>query len=255
MKNISIKFESQFIKKEKLSKDVYSFYFDRVRVERGSGKRSYAEDFDFIFGQYVRLTLQIDSPDERGTSRYFTISSSPTDLSYFTITTRIIKSSFKMRLNSLKPGEIVTAFGPIGYFNFDINNKKPKIFLAGGIGITPYHSILRYIDNKALKLSASVTLIVSFSTREEVIFFEELKEIENRNSNIRVVCTLTNDNNMYPKFKKGRIDISLIKKYTQDKDSEFFIVGSGAFETNMIELLNSLEVPEVNIFMENFPGY
>lgn len=238
------KFELTFLRKEKLSKDVYSFYFSREGL-----------DFDFIPGQYLKLYLPIENPDARGSSRYFTISSSPTDRKFLTITTKIIKSSFKIRLNSLKPGEIVTAFGPIGYFNFDIKNKKPKIFLAGGIGITPYHSILRYINNKQLKLSASVTLIVSFSTREEVIFFEELKEMESRNSNIRVVYALTNENNMYPEFEKGRINVDMIKKYTQDKDSEFFIVGSEAFETNMIELVKNLEVPETNIFTENFPGY
>lgn len=238
------KFELTFLRKEKLSKDVYSFYFSRKGL-----------DFDFIPGQYLKLYLPIKNPDARGSSRYFTMSSSPTDLGFLTITTKIIKSSFKMRLNSLKPGEIVTAFGPIGYFNFDIKNKKPKIFLAGGIGITPHHTILRYIDNKALKLSASVTLIVSFSFREEVIFFEELKEMESRNSNIRVVYTLTHDNNMYPEFEKGRINADMIKKYTQHKDSEFFIVGSEAFETNMIKLVKSLEVLEANIFTENFPGY
>lgn len=243
MKNIPVKFESTFVKKEKLSKDVYSFYFERKK------------DFDFIPGQYLKLYLQIENPDARGSSRYFTISSSPTDRKFLTITTKIIKSSFKMRLNSLKPGEIVTVFGPIGYFNFNVNNKKPKIFLAGGIGITPYRSVLRYMDNKALKLNASITLIVSFSSREEVIFFEELKEIENRNSNIRVVYTLTHDNNMYPEFEKGRINASMIKKYTQNKDSEFFIVGSEAFEANMIELVKSLKVPEADTFTENFPGY
>ncbi len=240
------KFELTFLRKEKLSKDVYSFYFNRV-------KRGSVGYFDFIPGQYLKLYLPIENPDTRGSSRYFTISSSPTDKDFITITTRIIKSSFKMRLNSLKPGEIVTAFGPIGYFNFDINNKKPKIFLAGGIGITPYHSILRYVDNKHLR--TRITLIVSFSSREEVIFFEELKEMESRNYNIRVVYALTNDNNMYPEFEKGRINASMIKKYTQDRDSEFIIVGPQAFETNMIELIKSLKIPEANIFTENFPGY
>ncbi len=236
------KFELTFLRKEKLSKDVYSFYFSREAL-----------DFDFNPGQYLKLYLPIKNPDKRGSSRYFTISSSPTDKDFITITTRIIKSSFKMRLNSLKQREIVTAFGPIGYFNFNIKNKKPKIFLAGGIGITPYHSILRYIDNK--HLHTRITLIVSFSSREEVIFFEELKKMESRNSNIRVVYALTNENNIYPEFEKGRINADMIKKYTQHKDSEFFIVGSEAFETNMVELVKSLEVPEANIFTENFPGY
>lgn len=237
------KFELEFVKKEKVAKDTHSFYF----------KKPF--NFNFKSGQYIKIFLDITNPDERGTSRYFTISSSPLDSGFIVITTRIIRSSFKLKLSSLRHGELVRAFGPLGYFNFDAKNKRPKIFLAGGIGITPYHSILRYIDSKQLKLGARVTLIVSFSSREEVIFFEELKEIESRNSNIRVVYTLTNDNNMYPEFEKGRINTDMIKKYTQDKDGEFFIVGPEAFEVNMIELVKDLGISETSIFTENFPGY
>ncbi len=245
MKNAPFKFETKFIKKEKLTDEIYTFYFDRV-------KRGSAEYFDFIPGQYVRLTLRIDNPDGRGSSRYFTISSSPTDLEYFTITTRIIKSSFKKSLLALKSGEKVKVYGPMGYFDFEYKDSAPKILLAGGIGITPFYSLLRFIDAK--KLKQKITLFVSFADREEMIFFDELKEVEKRNSNIKVIYTLTKEK--CSEFEYGRINEQLIKRYAKDyKDSKFFIVGSEEMEEALYGIVSKMGIKDKNIFKENFSGY
>lgn len=243
MQNKASKFELFFLKKEKKSRDAYSFYFDRKGL-----------DFDFIPGQYLKLFLDILDPDERGSSRYFTISSSPTDKDYLTITTRIIQSSFKLRLNSLVSGEKVRAFGPIGYFDFDPKFKNENIFIAGGIGVTPYHSILRFVKSK--KIKSKITLFVSFPNRDEAIFFDELKEIEKSNSDIRIVYSLTKEDKIYPEFEKGRIDIDMIKKYVQDyKSSKFFITGPEAMVLSLYDSLKDWGIQEENIFKEDFPGY
>lgn len=253
MKSLAKKFEFPFIKKEKIATDTYTFYFDRVKPFgqlRASG--GYAEDFDFIPGQYIKLYLQIENPDVRGSSRYFTISSNPTDRKFLTITTKIIKSSFKKKLHSLKSGERVSFFGPIGYFTFNSKSKKPKIFLAGGIGITPFHSILTSLDYKQFK--SNILLIVSFSKIEDVIFYEELRKIEKENPNIQIIYTLTKEK--FDGFENGRIDKEMILKYCPDyKKSEFFIVGSVAFEGNFLVILKEMGIKEKNIFSENFPGY
>ena len=152
------KFELKFLKKEKVGENIFSFYFD-----------TFATGFDFIPGQYIKIYLDITKVDDRGSSRYFTISSSPTDKGFITITTKIVKSSFKKALGNLRSGDLVKIFGPIGYFDFDIKNKKNKLFLAGGMGITPYHSVLRYLNDKKLKIP--IALIASFPTKKEVIFY------------------------------------------------------------------------------------
>ncbi|MBI2621922.1 MAG: FAD-dependent oxidoreductase [Candidatus Levybacteria bacterium] len=248
------KFELEFLKKEKMARNTYSFYFDRVHVKRGLGKRGFAGYFNFKPGQYIKIYLPISNPDERGTSRYFTISSSPTDKDFLTITTRIIRSSFKLTLNSLRPGQKISAFGPLGYFDFDPKSKKQKVFLAGGIGITPFHSILRYIDHK--KLDLPIVLFVSFPFKEEAIFFDELKKIESEKPNIKTVYTLTKEENYYPEFEKGRMGSNMIKKYVQNyKNSEFFVVGPEAFESSMLGILNKMGILKNQIFNENFPGY
>lgn len=237
MKKVAQEFEFRLIKKDKINKEVYSFYFEK-------------NNFNFKPGQYVRLTLPIIKPDFRGSSRYFTISSSPKDQELM-ITTKIVKSSFKKKLHSLKKWDVVSAFGPIGYFNFNIKNKKNKILLAGGIGLTPYHSVIKtFKKNKSIK----ICLIVSFTLKKEIIFYDELKEIEKENPNIRIIYTLTKEK--LNGFENGRIDKEMILKYCPDyKKSEFFIVGSVAFEGNFLVILKEMGIKEKNIFSENFPGY
>ena len=237
------KFELEFLKKEKVTSDTYSFYFNRKGI-----------DFDFKPGQYIKIYLLVSNPDERGTSRYFTISSSPTDKDFLTITTRIVRSSFKLTLNKMKPGEKVNIFGPLGYFDFDEKSKKQNVFLSGGMGITPFHCILRYVNFK--RLNPNIILIASFSLKDEAIFYDELSNIELANSTIKTVYTLTKEDKYYPELEKGRIDSNVIKKYVQNyEESKFFIVGPEAFEISMIETIRKMGVSEDQIFSENFPGY
>ena len=234
------KLELTFFKKVKLTKDTYEFYFERP------------DKFNFRSGQYLKIFLPIENPDIRGTSRYFTISSSPLNKSHLTITTRIIRSSFKLTLNSLVSGKKIKAFGPMGYFNFNLKSEKPKLFLAGGIGITTYHSILKTLEKK--KMSFNILLIVSFSKKENVIYFDELKEIESKNPKIKIIYSLTKKS--FDKFESGRINKDLIIKYCPNYlDYEIFIVGSESFEENLIKLVKDMNVVEENIFTENFPGY
>lgn len=245
--NKAQKFELTYLKKEKVSRDAYSFYFDRV-------KRGSAGYFDFLPGQYLKLFLDIKNPDDRGSSRYFTISSSPTDKDFLVITTRIVKSSFKIRFSKLKKGEKVNAFGPLGYFDFDFKDKRNQVFLAGGIGITPAHSVLNFVSSK--KIKSKITLIANFSTRKDIIYYNEFKKIEKKNPNIKIIYSLTKENKFNEGFEKGRISEKLIKKYSPEfKSSKFFAIGSEAFEFSMFELLTKMGIKEENIFKENFPGY
>lgn len=235
-------FKTNFLKKEKMGNITYSFYFKKNRK------------FNFAPGQYIRLMLDIKKPDERGTRRYFTVSSSPTEKEYFTITTKIIKSTFKKALFRLKKGQEVSFIGPIGYFDINLKNKNPKVFLAGGIGITPFHSSLTFLDDK--KIKQEITFIVTFSKKEDVIFLEELKKIESKNKLIKIVVSLTGEDINYPNFEKGRIDKNMIKKYVHNiKKSKYFITGPLSFVQDTENLLKEIGIREINIFKEDFSGY
>jgi ferredoxin-NADP reductase len=97
----------KFLKKEHINKDIYCYFFDIQQI-----------DFQFKSGQYIQMTLPHNNSDDRGTSRFFTIASSPTEKKYLMITSRKGKSSFKKTLFDLKPGTTVQFFGPIGTFVF-----------------------------------------------------------------------------------------------------------------------------------------
>jgi ferredoxin-NADP reductase len=234
------KYELEFAYKKQLTPEAFEFYFKRP------------EGLDFEPGQYLKYSMDLTDPDDRGSSRYFTISSSPLEKEYITLTTRVIKSSFKVALSQMKPGERIRAFGPLGYFTLDLSSKKDKIFLAGGIGVTPYHSVLQTVkDNKNLP---NIFLFDSWPTKKDAVYYEELKEIERMNPSVKVIYTLTREEAQG--FEKGRINPDMIAKYVPNyKDCEFFIVGSEEVEAALLELVKSMGVAEDQIFSENFPGY
>jgi len=94
-----------FLKKEQITQDTFLYYFDLQQTE-----------FTFTSGQYIQMTLPHENVDTRGSSRFFTISSSPTEKDYLMITSRKGKSSFKHVLFSLQKGTKVQFFGPLGTF-------------------------------------------------------------------------------------------------------------------------------------------
>jgi len=234
-----------FVKKEKVAKDTYAFYFDQAEL-----------GLDFLPGQYIRMTLDIDNPDNRGSSRFFTIASSPLEKEHIMITTKIIKSSFKKRLMMLKPQELVKFFGPMGGFILNEEEKDQRAFLAGGIGITPFHSMITYAFSK--NLSIPITLLVSFSTTEDVFWHEKLQGIVKKNPYIRVIYTISHPEESRVQWngETGRISEALIKKYVPDIFKPlYYIVGPPAMVAAIEETVRKMGVSNERIFIENFTGY
>lgn len=234
-----------FIKKEQVAKDAFAFYFDRTKVA-----------FDFLPGQYVRIHLPETDIDGRGDKRPLTIASSPLEKEHIMIVTRIIQSAFKKRFSELASGEKVKFYGPIGGFVLHEEEKSEQVFLAGGIGITPFLSMISYVDGK--KLPLKIVLFVSFSTVEDVIYKEKLEEIAQRNQNIKVVYTITKpeESKLPWSGETGRISEALIKKHvTSPLEQLYYIVGPPQMVSAMEELVSTMGVPSQQILIENFTGY
>ena len=234
----------QFITREEVAKDTYTFFFKRPA------------EFEFVAGQYNRWTLPINATDGRGSSRFFTISSSPLLKDKLTITTKIIQSDFKKALLNLKENDEIKIFGPMGNFILDESNTKSRVFIAGGIGITPFHSMLTYAAQKNLIIP--LTLFVSFSTPEEVVFFDELKKVGNEHNNIQIVYTVTKPEESQTPWsgEVGRISEQLIKKYVPDTVGKlFYVVGPPPMEEATTKMLKDMHIPEENILTEAFTGY
>ncbi len=246
MDNTDALFFLPFIKKEQLTKDTYTFYFARNGTEH-----------DFIPGQYYEITLPHKNPDERGIARIFTISSSPTDREFITITTRIIQSSFKMTLNSLVEGQMVQFGGPWDDLNFDEKDTSPHVFFAGGIGITPYHSIVKYVIDK--NVATPMILFVSWKNFDEMIFDDFFRDANNHLENFTYIPTITEENEMSADIwdgEKGRIDEAMIRKYVSDIAScKYFFSGPPAMVKALKEAVKSMGVVDEKIIAEDFEGY
>ncbi len=237
-------FKLPFLKKEKLTKDTYSFYFERT------------EDVpDFVPGQYFEIRLSIKNPDDRGDTRVFTCCSSPTEKKYLMITTRVIKSSFKTSLDKLKKGDLVKFNGPWDDLNFDEKDDLPQIFMAGGIGVTPFYSIIKYSLDKKLKLP--MTLFVSWVSLEEMIFDKFFRGAEKKLPNFKYVPTITHFENIKNwDGEKGRISERMVKKYIKKvRVARYRIAGPPGLVKAMRELAYQMNVGKENIITEEFEGY
>ena len=240
-------FSLPFSHKEQVAKDTFAFYFDRVKRTFG-----HLEDWDFYPGQYIQMMLPNENSDNRGTMRYFTISSSPLDKKYLRVLTKVIQSTFKMTLAALKPGQVVSFFGPNG--DFYLREKKSEhVLLAGGIGMTPFISMLEYATVKNLK--NQITLFVAFSTPDEMIFFNQLIKISDEHENINVIYTITKPSTVWT-GETGRISSELIKKNIIDVIKPlYYITGPPLMVEATVKMVQEIGISEDQIFQEHFSGY
>jgi glycine betaine catabolism B len=123
----------------------------------------------YIAGQFVELRIPHDNKDRRGDKRWFTLSSSPTD-ELVSITTKFAdpSSSFKTTLKNLRPGDIVDMSSPMGDFVLPKDSSIPLLFVAGGIGVTPFHSMISWLQDTGEK--RDIKLLYSARVIEEVSF-------------------------------------------------------------------------------------
>jgi ferredoxin-NADP reductase len=148
------------INKEHLLDNIWAFRFKP------------SEPLTWTPGQYIRVELPHDQPDEQGTKRWFTVSSAPYE-GFVQITTRVTESTFKQALSALSEGDALQLIeNPEGDFVWQ-DSELPKIFVAGGIGVTPFRSILKQRAHDNLPLN--VTLIYG-SRIADVPFKDELAE-------------------------------------------------------------------------------
>lgn len=242
MTSVAHSFTLPLLRSEKIADETYSFYFDRSKLP-----------FSFHPGQYIRLTLPHEHADSRGTSRFFTIASSPLQHDVLIITARIIQSSFKETFLGLQPGYEAHFFGPMGKFILSEEKKEEQVFLSGGIGITPFYSMLTYVAEKGIK--EKFLLLASFTKQERVVYYDELMKLTKQHPNIRVVFTLSQTDNLW-KGEVGRISKPLLQKHISNIKKPFYsLVGSTTMVNEMRVILSSLSVPTDHIRSEDFTGY
>jgi ferredoxin-NADP reductase len=124
----------------------------------------------YTAGQFVELTIKHDPVDDRGTRRWFTLSSSPSQ-DLLAITTKFATtkgSRYKKALHALKPGAELIMSDPMGDFVLPKLLQTPLIFVAGGIGITPFHSMLQWLSDTGEQ--RPIRMLVGVRNENEIIF-------------------------------------------------------------------------------------
>src|ERR1044071_7760296 len=168
------------------------------------------EEVDFRPGQYFWVEL-LDPPydDEKAPRRHISVVTSPNAHGVRGLCTRLRDTAFKRSLAELPVGADVDVEQPKGDFVLPEETDRPFVFVAGGIGITVFRCMLRYIAEEGLP--HRVTLVYSNRDRESTAFLDELTELERDNPNFHLVLTMTNDEGWSGETR--RIDADLLRDH------------------------------------------
>ena len=228
--------------------------------------------YDFVFrtespalfkpGQYLEWTLAHDRPDSRGNRRYFTIASSPTE-HHFRLGVKFYdrSSSFKKKMLSLAPGDRIMAGQLAGDFTLPRDAKKKLAFIAGGIGITPFRSMVKYLSDRDER--RDIVLLYSNRTISEIAYRDVFEEAA-RTIELKTVYAITNSQNppiahgQSPIANRyfGHIDGGLIRREIPDyRDRTFYISGTHAMVSSMETTLHNMGIPRGQIKTDFFPGF
>ena len=211
------------------------------------------EEVDHHPGQYFWVTL-LDPPydDEKGPRRHITVVTSPTERGVLGLATRLRDTAFKRSLAELPVGTEVEVEQPKGSFVLPQETDRHYVFIAGGIGITVFRSMLRYIADEGLP--HRVTLVYSNRDRESTAFYDELRELEAANPNLEIVFTMTEDSGWEGETR--RIDADMLRDHLGDLGAYTYLVaGPPGMVEGVTGALRETGIPEEQIRSQGFSGY
>jgi len=237
-------FETEFLRGEEAAEGTMAFHFARPA------------NFDFEAGQSINLAL-IDPPetDAKGNRRTFSIASAPFE-NQITIATRMRDTAFKRVLKTMPAGTRVQLRGPTGRFTLDPADARPAALVAGGIGVTPFLSILRQAAHDVLR--RKLCLVYSNRRPEDAAFLPELIQLEGRNPNYRFVGTMT-------EMEKSRLPWNGERRFL-DREllahalgellaPTYYLAGPPGMVQGLGKLLGEAGVRQEQILTDEFFGY
>lgn len=241
------------------SRERRSLYLDRA-IEVGPGL------VDFIYrispplafqpGQYMEWTLEHDLADDRGKRRYFTLASSPTESTLrigvkFSHRGSSFKRSMEAHYRERKP---IIASIVSGDFTLPADRNRKLAFIAGGIGVTPFRSMVKYLTDR--REPRDIVMLYSNSHHEEILY-TDVFHVAQRDYWFRPVYVLTDLNAVPPGWQdeRGRIDAEMIKRQIPDYSSRlFYVSGSPGLVHSVQDALRELGVKADNIRTDHFSG-
>jgi ferredoxin-NADP reductase len=226
--------------------DIVSFKFSR-----SEDNNNYYLNYNA--GQYAVFDLGTKE-DPEGPIRSFTLASSPTEENFILISTSIRDTPFKKKLDSLDIGISVKLTAPLGKFVLHEDHSRTAVFLSGGIGVTPFRSMIKYATDK--QLPVRIILFDTNRNQDNILYKKEFEECANSNKNLKIIYTLPNSD---WKGERGHINQMMVSKYlssTEMDNSIFYICGPPGMLNAMKKLLQvDLGIPKERIKIEEFTGY
>ena len=239
-----IDYQSTLLGRTEVAESTMAFQFERPK------------DFVFKPGQYIDLTLLGSQPGlSKGLTHTFSIASSPSEKE-LVVTTRMRTTVFKQAISILPIGRGVRIEGPMGSFSLHNNTARPAVFLAGGIGIAPFLSMLSYAREE--KLRHPIVLFYANRYLEDAAFIDELWKLERANPRFRFVPTLTRtaNNNGGWKGKTGYISSEMLSTQIGTlRGPIYYIAGPPTMVAATRRTLSEAGVDEDDIRTEEFAGY
>lgn len=232
--------------KIQIAPDIYDFIFAPNR------------QLAFVPGQYMEWTLGHEMPDSRGNRRYFTLASSPTENNLrvgVRFYDRKKSSTFKRAMLAMHGSQEIVASQLAGDFVLPEDPNQKCIFIAGGIGITPFRSMIQYLlDTRQRR---PITLFYANRSASDVVY-KDVFDRAQQQLGIKTIYTLT-DTKPHPSTWKGRVghfNAQMIKQEVPDyRKCVFYLSGPTTMVENFDTILNNMGVPRSHIKRDFFPGF
>ena len=237
-------YEARLKEREEIAEGTMAFHF-----EKPTG-------FSFKPGQAVDVIL-VDPPaaDTQSTRHTFSLVSAPFQ-GELAVATRMRDSAFKRALKSLPIGSLARLEGPFGSLVLHNKRARPAVFIAGGIGITPFMSILRQAAYD--QLQQRLLLIYSNRRPEDAAFLGELQQLERSNENFRLVATMTEMNKSSRRWggETGLINEHLLRRVRSEVETPiYYLAGPPAMVEALRQTLNRADIDDDDVRSEEFYGY
>ena len=230
-----------------------------IQLEKPAGWR-------FQAGQFLDLGIIAPSEtDAEGDTRSFSIASAPHEETLM-VATRLRDSAFKRELTKMPLGALVNIAGPSGDLVLDRNAhdrnaqdqnaQRPAVFLAGGIGITPFRSMVLQAAHD--KSPEPIFLFYSNRRPEDAPFLEELQALAKLNPHYKLIASMTKMEQSHRSWhgETGPIDKEMLARHLHNAISPvYYIAGPPAMVQALQTMIQQSGVANSDIRAEEFAGY
>lgn len=198
--------------------------------------------FNFTPGQYIWIELLgLMYSDQSGARRAFSIATSPNKLPRFSILFRNTQSGFKKSLLEMPIDTPVNVYGPFGFMQLPVSKESGVVFVAGGVGVAPFMSMLRWANEHGVQ--DKMILFYANSSTDRAVYLEELKNMQKQNSNFTLYDF------------EGTLESSMIfKALNTNFKYKWFVIGPEPFVTQIgYEILKQIKNHNDVYFEEYYP--